>query len=181
MAFTFVSGNLALDLAGTLQNRRSARVELLGTPADLAAWTVAAGLLDAPPPVTAARLTAAVALREAIYRLAAGGDAVGAADLELVNAAAARPPVQVKLGADGSIHREGDITAALSSVARSAVELLGGGQVVRECGDAECTRLYLDTSRHGTRRWCDMGACGNRAKVTAFRSRHGRVGLTPAD
>jgi hypothetical protein len=31
--------------------------------------------------------------------------------------------------------------------------------------------LYLDTTRSGTRRWCSMRRCGNRAKVRAHRAR----------
>ncbi|WP_235492647.1 MULTISPECIES: CGNR zinc finger domain-containing protein [unclassified Leifsonia] len=29
---------------------------------------------------------------------------------------------------------------------------------------------YVDTSRAGTRRWCSMQRCGNRAKVRKFRA-----------
>ena len=42
---------------------------------------------------------------------------------------------------------------------------------VRRCADARCTRVFLDTSRNGTRRWCDMGTCGNRAKAARHRAR----------
>lgn len=42
---------------------------------------------------------------------------------------------------------------------------------VRRCADPRCTRVFLDASRNGTRRWCDMGACGNRAKAARHRAR----------
>ena len=43
---------------------------------------------------------------------------------------------------------------------------------VRECpGDETCGWLFLDTSRSGTRRWCDMRTCGNRAKVRTHYAR----------
>ncbi len=42
---------------------------------------------------------------------------------------------------------------------------------VRRCAEARCTRVFLDTSRNGTRRWCDMGTCGNRAKAARHRAR----------
>ncbi|NUO99989.1 MAG: hypothetical protein HOW59_18910, partial [Nonomuraea sp.] len=70
MDFTFVSGNLALDLAGTVGRRRGRRIDLLATPADLARWTVAAHLLDEPPPAGDDDLALATSLREAVYRLA---------------------------------------------------------------------------------------------------------------
>jgi predicted RNA-binding Zn ribbon-like protein len=37
---------------------------------------------------------------------------------------------------------------------------------MRQCADAKgCGWLFLDESRAGTRRWCSMGECGNRAKA----------------
>ena len=36
---------------------------------------------------------------------------------------------------------------------------------VRRCANDECVWLFLDDSKSGTRRWCDMKACGNRAKA----------------
>ncbi|MCK2216811.1 ABATE domain-containing protein [Actinomadura sp. ATCC 31491] len=176
MDFIFVSGDLSLDLACTVGHRRSARIDLLPSPADLARWTVAAGLLDAPPPATAADLRLAVELREAVYRLADAartGATPDPADRDALNRAAAHPPVTVTLGEHGVAHG-GDVRAALSSVARAAAELLGGPRAafIRECEAAPCTRLYLDTSHRRARRWCDMRTCGNRAKAAAFRARH---------
>jgi predicted RNA-binding Zn ribbon-like protein len=34
----------------------------------------------------------------------------------------------------------------------------------RECASARCTWIFVDRSRGGQRRWCDMATCGNRAK-----------------
>jgi predicted RNA-binding Zn ribbon-like protein len=34
--------------------------------------------------------------------------------------------------------------------------------------------FFLDTSRNRTRTWCDMAACGNRAKAAAYYQRHSR-------
>lgn len=49
-------------------------------------------------------------------------------------------------------------------------------QRVKSCAGARCGWLFLDTSRRGNRRWCDMADCGNRAKVRRFHERHGRGG-----
>ncbi|MFB4275648.1 MULTISPECIES: CGNR zinc finger domain-containing protein [unclassified Nonomuraea] len=175
MDFTFVSGNLGLDLAGTVGHRRGERIDLLAAPGDLARWTVAAGLLDTPPAVSDDDLARTVALREAIYRLASAartGAPFEAADRETLNRAAGRAPASVLLGEDG-LERGGDLPAALSSTARAAAELLGGAQaaLIRECEADPCTRLYIDASHRRTRRWCDMRGCGNRAKAAAFRAR----------
>ncbi|MEU7896523.1 ABATE domain-containing protein [Nonomuraea sp. NPDC049152] len=179
MEFTFVSGNLGLDLAGTVGHRRNSRVDMLDTPADLARWTVSAELLDVPPVVSEENLAGARALREAIYRLASAvrlGAAFEAGDCDLVNRVAAHEPAGVRLRPSGGLDREGDLAAALATTARAAVELLGGAQAasIRECEAAPCTRLYVDTSHRGTRRWCDMRGCGNRAKAAAFRARASR-------
>lgn len=44
---------------------------------------------------------------------------------------------------------------------------------VKECpGDnGACGWLFVDASRNGTRRWCDMRTCGNRSKVRAHLGR----------
>ncbi|HEY7014340.1 MAG TPA: ABATE domain-containing protein, partial [Streptosporangiaceae bacterium] len=88
MSFRFVSGNLALDFAGTLQHRATTRDEMLSSPQRLQEWSVAAGLVDAPPPVSEAGLARALAVREAIYRLAltaVTGDSRRPGDIDLVN------------------------------------------------------------------------------------------------
>src|ERR671930_579256 len=59
----------------------------------------------------------------------------------------------------------------LAPVVWSAAELLTSGPLerVRECpGDDTCGWLFLDTSRNGSRRWCDMRTCGNRAKARRY-------------
>ncbi|WP_344612020.1 ABATE domain-containing protein, partial [Dactylosporangium salmoneum] len=103
MTFVFVSGDLALDFAGTLKWRRSAEPEeLLSTPDDAARWAVAAGLLSAPPRVGPAELDELRALREAVYRLLhPASPGPRAADVRLVNRAAARPGPRPALTADG--------------------------------------------------------------------------------
>jgi len=63
----------------------------------------------------------------------------------------------------------GDEGAApiLAPVIRAAADLLTSPDAgrVRECGSDTCSWLFLDRSKNGTRRWCDMAVCGNRAKA----------------
>jgi predicted RNA-binding Zn ribbon-like protein len=47
---------------------------------------------------------------------------------------------------------------------------------VRLCANAQCLWLFLDQSKGGTRRWCDMAACGNRAKARRHYQRMRRPG-----
>jgi predicted RNA-binding Zn ribbon-like protein len=42
---------------------------------------------------------------------------------------------------------------------------------IKACQGRRCTLMFLDQTRARARRWCSMGVCGNRAKVTAHRKR----------
>ncbi|MEU1210284.1 ABATE domain-containing protein [Nocardia sp. NPDC005825] len=172
----FVSGNLALNFIGTVGERRTTFIERITSAADLGEWTVAAGILDTAPDCGDA-LEPARRLREAAWRLMQAtlhGKPLADADRRLLNRHAHGDLPELTLRADGSVTRGGTIESALTAIARSAVELLGGPERERlkECGRDACTRLYLDTSRGGSRRWCDMAVCGNRAKGKAFRARN---------
>ncbi len=61
----------------------------------------------------------------------------------------------------------------LAPVAWSLADLLVAPELgrVRLCDGDECGWLFVDASRGGARRWCDMSDCGNRAKVQRFRAR----------
>lgn len=62
--------------------------------------------------------------------------------------------------------RAPDTSVALGlACSMSAMRLLGRGftGTIRACPN--CDWLFLDKSKNGSRRWCDMAVCGNRAKV----------------
>jgi predicted RNA-binding Zn ribbon-like protein len=65
------------------------------------------------------------------------------------------------------------VSAALALVARDAIDLVVSPTAdrLRDCANPECNAIFLDVSRPGTRRWCSMGTCGNRAKKTALRNK----------
>ncbi len=179
-AFRFLGGRACLDLTATVGERRGRQTERLLTPADLARWLVEAGLAAAPPEASRQDLVQALTLREAVYRTIKRRMAVqppGPGDLAIVNDWARRPPPRMWLESDdGRLRARRDATGAaalLASVARDAVDLLGGtlADRIRECGGQECTLLFLDTSRAGRRRWCSMAACGARVKMAAYRAR----------
>jgi predicted RNA-binding Zn ribbon-like protein len=66
----------------------------------------------------------------------------------------------------------------LCPIVQSAMDLLASPalSLVKRCPARDCGRLFLDTSRNGSRRWCDMKGCGNRAKVRRFRDRRKAAG-----
>jgi len=55
----------------------------------------------------------------------------------------------------------------LAPVLWSAADILVGPDSarVRECANHRCLWLFLDDSKNGSRRWCSMQMCGNRAKA----------------
>jgi predicted RNA-binding Zn ribbon-like protein len=171
----FVTGNLALDFVATVAERGTTRLEHLGAPADLAEWIAQAGIVDDSVAVTPAGLERAKVVREALFALveaAIDGEPAPREALRVVNEAAAAPPPTPALE-DAALHREGDLDAVLSALARAALELLGGPERARVkwCAGEGCTRPFVDRSRSGRRRWCGMAGCGDRAKAAAYRAR----------
>jgi len=183
------AGRLCLDFANTMSNRLSDEShEWLDTFSNLAAWGRLVGVLSdelarpllqeaAAQPEEAGRvLKMAVELRETIYRIfsaTASGRSPAAADLDVLNAALAQalPHLRIVPNADDFTWnwagKEDALDSMLWPVARSAGDLLTSDELKRvgECQGDGCGWLFLDLSRNHSRRWCDMGDCGNRAKA----------------
>jgi predicted RNA-binding Zn ribbon-like protein len=188
------AGRLCLDFIRTLRHRGTpAAAEELPDGSALAAWVRQCGpcgldvASDSAPTAQAAQ---ARELREAVHALITAtvrtGDPASCGDAvrRHVNRAAATPvPVPV-LDASGRILWRADdpVTATLALIARDALDLVTSTAVtrVRECADQNCGALFLDGSRPGTRRWCSMGTCGNRAKKTTLRARRRESDAAPA-
>jgi predicted RNA-binding Zn ribbon-like protein len=177
-AFRFRAGRVSLDLCSTVLWRHVRPVEQLRSPADLARWRSEAGLGHSRHALTEADLAGARRLREAIYRLVSAyicGARLPARDVATVNAAARHPARTPRLGPRGELRwDDGEpLAAALSAVARDAIELITGPQSgrIRECAAPDCAFLFIDTSRPGIRRWCAGTRCGNRERVRKHRSR----------
>ncbi|WP_338782483.1 CGNR zinc finger domain-containing protein [Streptomyces sp. DG1A-41] len=177
--FRFDPGALCLELLTTGGPGEFARYEVLHEPADLVAWTARSRLPDGLDlTVTEEELERVRALRDAVFPLAADrahGRPLRAAHLDVVNAAAAGPPLVARIEPDGTRAWAPGATGAhlLSTVARDAIDLFTGpcAHRVRECGAHNCSLLFVDTSRPGRRRWCAMEHCGNREKARTHRSR----------
>jgi predicted RNA-binding Zn ribbon-like protein len=135
----------------------------------------------APSPATTPAERTAVA---AGLRAGSGRTRPRADDIDTVNLFAALPDVPPALA--GGRRRAGAnrvrLAQALSSVARDAVGLFAevgfddheaDGRPTRlsRCAAPDCGLVFYDASRGGTRRWCSMQRCGNRAKVRAHRLR----------
>jgi predicted RNA-binding Zn ribbon-like protein len=155
-----------------------------------------AEVAEAHPDEAAAVVARAVDLREALYRVflaQVAGRSPRQPDLDRFNAELAEAMARATVHPDD----EGfawDWTSALDEpdaaslasplwpIARSAADLLTSPDLarVKRCPGEGCGWLFLDTSKNGSRRWCDMAGCGNRARVRAFaaRRRAGRAAGT---
>jgi predicted RNA-binding Zn ribbon-like protein len=177
--FSFRSQRLALDFAATLmyRDRLDDCVELLDSPARLGQWVWQAGVLSVVLSASAADAETAIRLREAIYRCSTAriaGTSVATEDLAVLNGCGEASPPVVALAPDGTGVRTGSIRAAISAIARDAIELLGGTEAahLRQCRRDGCTRMFIDRSRGQNRTWCGMVQCGNRVNAAAYRRRH---------
>jgi predicted RNA-binding Zn ribbon-like protein len=151
------------------------RFEMFVSPDRLDAWCLKSRIVGAVTPSRESDVEQAIEVREAIYELVSArlaGEECDRGALAVVNGAARKPPATPQLTPSG---RWTDATPeeALSTVARHAVELLSGPDVplMKECGNPECTRVYIDRSRGMRRQWCGMESCGNKLKAQAYRAR----------
>lgn len=180
LAFRFVTDRFSLALTATVGERWNRGIERLRTPGDLRRWCVESGLLTTGPTVRAADLEPTRVLREAVYRSAVAcvaGRAPSTADRGTINDFAARDPLVPVLTAHGRDWAPASRTvpAVLSTLARDAVDLLGGPDRarLRECASETCGLLFIDTSRPGSRRWCSSDRCGGAARAMRYRRSRG--------
>ena len=176
--FRFDPGSLAFAFSVTGAPINSEWFETLHEPMDLERW--AADVLGAISiRATASSVSEGKRLRAAIWNAAEAvidGRAVRASDRSTLNAFAAQPSLVPRLDPDGkrSWVPSAKVSALFSTIARDIIEVATGelASRIRRCEGVNCAIPFLDTSRPGTRRWCSMERCGNRAKVAAHRRRH---------
>ncbi|MFD1795452.1 CGNR zinc finger domain-containing protein [Paracoccus aurantiacus] len=172
-----IAGNIALDFANTISWRGTAReADQLATADALRHWLRVSGLratdaATAPDPDPT--LAAAHALRAAITRIGsaiANGASPPDDALNDLRDAAAAALSRAQLGGMPLRPQFDTAEQALGSIAWSALDLFSSDEVARikECPFSDCHWLFVDRSKNGSRRWCDMATCGNRAKKQAM-------------
>ena len=193
MEFLFLGSHPALDFLNTRPTPRGTLVELIGDGSTYAAWLEAAQLLHGTTAATlkrrfgAAALDAAAvearALREwardwiARWRDAPGG--AYRAELRRLNHLLARAKCYPELlaASDGlRIAERWRIDSAdelIAIVAGQIASLVATEQpaLVKRCAGPGCTVWFVDRTKAHSRVFCSAAACGNRAKVAAFRER----------
>jgi predicted RNA-binding Zn ribbon-like protein len=188
--FVFIGNHRALDFVNTEVATEGVPRDLLpGLPA-LARWLVQAGAIDRSTARRAlakwdgrragdAVLRQARTFRSALRRLAdaaASGRPAPRAALDAINRLLARGSgvTQVVPEERGFATRRGlrldQPQALLVPVAEAAADLLCHADLgrIRRCAHPACVLYFLDGTKNGTRRWCDMRTCGNRANAAAY-------------
>ncbi|MFJ5773392.1 CGNR zinc finger domain-containing protein [Streptomyces sp. NPDC093094] len=157
---------LALDLLNTTWMREGVLQNLLDGTDGLAVWLTANGLQDRFT-ADAATLRHTLRARDAIRAAVDGSLAESAAAVDEVLAHGRIRPV---LTADGPGEQAEFTDPAWGPAwlaARNYLELLTAApDRIRACAHENCVLHFFDTSRNGTRRWCRMSVCGNRAKAS---------------
>ena len=186
--YSFVGGNLSIDFTNTVNGRWSGEIQdKFSSYRDLVAWGRQANLLGdkeeqkllekaARRPGEAAKaLEEATELREVVYRIflaVAGEHTPAKADMEKFNQKLAAVMTHARIeSTQGEFAWGWEESDAFDQVTwpvvRAAADLLASHNLerVKTCGSDDCGWLFVDTSRNGSRRWCDMSDCGNRAKA----------------
>jgi predicted RNA-binding Zn ribbon-like protein len=189
--FEFIGGEPCLDFTNTVGgDRRTTTTEHLHSYADLVSWARQGEVIspaqartlllraEREPAAAAQTLASAIELREALFRAffaIAEGKRPATGDLDRLNRALAEALSHQRVVQSGRGYALGwddsdDLGRMLWPVARSAAALIADEHrsPVKLCGLWEedgCSWLFVDSSRNGSRRWCTMDDCGNRAKA----------------
>lgn len=138
----------------------------------LAVWLESSGLAGrfrADAPTLVHLLTA----RESLARAVADPADEGAR--ALVDAVLEHGRIRATLTAEGPGERAEFTDPAWGPAwiaARDYLELLASApDRIHKCASETCVLHFHDTSRNGTRRWCSMAVCGNRAKASRHYAR----------
>ena len=201
LPFRFVGGDVSLDLVNTIDwTVRGPERDRLGSYNRLVEWATAAGLLDEQEASRLQRRAVsrgtesadvharALALRWTLKRLVdaladdsrdATAARVALDDLnwfvaESLSHARLAFPDAGRSGPRWTWAREPDrLDAFLWPIVRAAAELIASPESsrLRVCPGLDCGWAYVDRSRNGLRRWCEMSTCGTDEKSRRRRER----------
>ncbi len=150
----------------------------IGTPAALAAWLRARGLIRTGDAVDAESFVAARALRTALRELALAntlGSPPTAERRDVIDAALAAFPLVVRAGEGGPgvAPAGGGVTRGLAAIVAvvAAARAAGTWDRLKACRQDTCGWLFYDVSRNRSSNWCSMQICGGREKSRAYRRR----------
>ena len=190
----FIGGDAALDFVNTVTGRDQQPRDWLDGYARLLEWATLVCLLpeknlraltkkmQSEPAAAARALTRAKELREELFALVSAvvsGNAPPKSALAKLRehwlAGSEAHELRFENGhvvADIRMDAA-DLDLIAAMVAYRMVEHVMPQPVerLRMCGGENCSWVFLDSSKAGRRRWCDMAVCGNVAKAQRFYAR----------
>jgi predicted RNA-binding Zn ribbon-like protein len=193
----FIGGDAALDFCNTVTGRDQSPRDWLDSYARLLEWAALVRLLPernlraltkkmhSEPAAAARALTRAKELREELFALVstiAAGDAPPKsalatlrehwlAGIEAHELRFESGRVVTDVRADAA---DFDLIAAIVAYRMVAHVMPQPVERLRVCGGTNCAWVFIDSSKAGRRRWCDMAVCGNVAKAQRFYARSRR-------
>jgi len=189
----FVGNHPAIDFLNTALAPNGKPIETMGDGKAWLEWLVAAGLLDRRAATKLARRSGAGALDESaaearrvrewardwLIRWRANPKGDRREEVAALNKLLARGTYGRQVMITGSELQVAELprveTAGMliALVAAQFAELVTKEQpaLVKDCASSACTLWFLDQSKAHSRLFCSPSACGNRAKVAAFRER----------
>jgi predicted RNA-binding Zn ribbon-like protein len=193
VTFEFVGGDLAADLVNTGDwTVRGLENDRLSSYAELLSWAVSSGSTRADVAAALARearqnpvaaesaLAAAHRVRAVIRSVFADVAAGHEPNLDALNAELARALPQRRLAGSEWVWLDADrnLESPLWPVILSAANLLTSPDAsrIRMCAKPDCGWMFVDRSRNGLRRWCQMATCGTEEKTRRRAERANRAG-----
>ncbi|WP_446744146.1 CGNR zinc finger domain-containing protein [Silvibacterium acidisoli] len=181
-SFLFLADHPVLDFLNTVAMVEGQRTDFLQTDGQVLEWLEQAGFPCSPDGESphSTLKDAARNLRETARGLIAQRKAGETLTTESMNRLLAGTSSHLQLVAtpEGGIvlRREfqGEVAARiLAPLAESIAEFIATAdfQLVRHCEGEGCILWFYDRTKSHRRRWCSMNVCGNRHKVSAYRTR----------
>jgi len=188
----FLGSHPAIDFLNTAFEPDGQHIETLGDGRALLNWLAGAGLLEGSPSLFERRfapdqLDAVAAearkLREWARAWLSEWRASPDADYSkplarlnklLLRETSHRELISTQQGIElVERHVVASADALLAPIARAIATLVSheDPDLIRACAGHGCTLWFLDRTKGHRRRFCSQSACGNRAKVAAFRER----------
>jgi predicted RNA-binding Zn ribbon-like protein len=190
-------GRLVFDFINTVNTRLpSPEFDYLKTYEDFISWSEKVKSLSKKrlqsirhqamikPKLTSATFRDVIDVRENLYQLFAAiaqGRVPEASVTETFNKTLSRTFQEINLifersGVEVNFNSEdSSLYEPLSVTVKSAYDVLTNENFerIREC--PRCGWLFLDTSKNGKRRWCDMKVCGSREKALEYYHRKAKA------
>jgi len=101
---------------------------------------------------------------------------------EILRDAGALPQLVRHGGGDWHLHATDSeaplVTRVRVEVAMAFIDVIRADELqrLRLCAADDCNAVFVDLSRNRSKRYCDVGNCGNRMNVNAYRARSAAAG-----